>query len=125
MPQKQTVVTARKWLLLTGLILLVGIGFWLLSTKPKIAAVRHSADVPFPAYEAPSDASAQIQTEDGFLLRLTDGQLAVYPAGSSQPVQLLEAEPSLYSELDRTLLEAGIFAADEAALRRLIEDYTS
>ena len=53
----------------------------------------------------------------GYIVREQDGQVAVFQNGTDHPIQSLP-------ETDRELLSQGIYAFDEAALQRLLEDYT-
>lgn len=61
----------------------------------------------------------------GYYLKAYNGELAVFRGESETPYRRLDANLSLMSDHDREELEIGIYAEDEAILKRLIEDYTS
>lgn len=61
--------------------------------------------------------------EPGFVLREADGHLALFRENADRPYRILDTEVWLLPEEDRQALAAGIHVADEAELRRLLEDW--
>lgn len=68
---------------------------------------------------------SETQAEIGFILKLHDGELAVFRGNSETPYKLLGVSSSVMSDYDREQLENGIFVQTQTELNRLIEDYTS
>ncbi|MCR4645566.1 MAG: hypothetical protein K5695_09195 [Oscillospiraceae bacterium] len=60
--------------------------------------------------------------EPGFVLRESEGHLALFREGAERPYQILDTEVWLLPEADRQALAEGIVVKDEAALRQLLED---
>lgn len=60
----------------------------------------------------------------GYIVREQDGQVAVFQNGTDHPIQIIDVDLENLPETDRELLSQGIYAFDEAALQRLLEDYT-
>lgn len=83
------------------------------------------------AYTAQQPGAREMETSDtetqpsGYLLRIDNGQLALFRAGSSVPYQRLDMPLNLLSEYDYAQLEQGVTAETEEEMRRLVEDYTS
>ncbi|MBR1528779.1 MAG: hypothetical protein IJ642_05710 [Oscillospiraceae bacterium] len=59
----------------------------------------------------------------GFVLKEYEGKAALFRENSERPYQILDLEVWLLPEADREALEQGIFAQDEAELRKLLEDW--
>lgn len=75
--------------------------------------------------EQPAIATPQQITENEFFLQLRENTLYVYPKGQTSPIETYPMESAWLPEYDRILLENGVYAQNQAALRQLIEDYTS
>jgi hypothetical protein len=71
-----------------------------------------------------STAAAPAAVE-GYVLRGYCGRVAVYMPGGAQPVETTAIELKSLPGADREMLEKGIYAADSAALARLLEDLGS
>ena len=77
-------------------------------------------------YEKSATIARQVPrktVEPGFVLREENGRLALFREGADTPYQLLDTEVWLLPEEDRLALAEGIHVADEAALRKLLEDW--
>jgi len=61
----------------------------------------------------------------GFILKEYEGKAALFRENSERPYQILDLEVWLLPEADRIALEQGIFAQDEAELRKILEDWES
>ena len=72
-----------------------------------------------------SRADAAGEPADAYLLREYEGKLAVFERGEEAPSQVFDLDIRLLPPYDQGLLQAGIGAADEKELARLLEDYTS
>ncbi len=73
----------------------------------------------------PTNTSTAIATLGAeYVLKMYDGNLAVFINGASEPAEVFSVPVSLLPEADRILLEKGIAASSRAELQRLIEDYT-
>lgn len=75
--------------------------------------------------EQPTIATPQQTAENGYFLQLQEDTLYVYPKGQAAPIESYPVESAWLPEYDRILLQSGVYAKDLAALRQLLEDYTS
>ena len=75
--------------------------------------------------EQPAIASPQQVTENGYFLQLQEDTLYVYPKGQAVAIESYPVESAWLPEYDRILLQIGVYADDPAALRQMLEDYTS
>ncbi len=60
-----------------------------------------------------------------YILREYRGKLGVFRPGAGKPEELLDLPLSLLPPYDQAALREGVPVADEAALTRALEDYTS
>lgn len=102
------------WTLLTGL----AVSLVIVAGSMTYSMQQRSNAQEAPAVESETDPP-------GYLLRIDNGQLALFRTGSSVPYQRLDMPLNLLSEYDYSQLEQGVTAATEEELRRLVEDYTS
>ncbi|MGI5895036.1 MAG: hypothetical protein ACOX6P_10675 [Candidatus Merdivicinus sp.] len=79
----------------------------------------------FSALRVPAESAPPSSNPDGYILREYNGQLAVFAWGEETPRQVIELNVEMLPPYDQGLLRAGIEAADEQELARLLEDYTS
>ncbi len=102
---------------------------WTLLTGIAVSLVIVAGSMTYTIQQSQSMAQeaepTEAVTEPGYLLRIDNGQLALFRTGSSVPYQRLDMPLNLLSEYDYSQLEQGVTAATEAELRRLVEDYTS
>lgn len=105
----------RRGAVLGSVALLAAVG-WV-----RFAAV-HSSAAP-PAAHAESSAAAAPAT--GYVVGQWEGLLAVYTAGEQQPLTVYDIYIGTFPQEEQVRLTAGIPAADEVTLARLLEDYTS
>ncbi len=61
----------------------------------------------------------------GYFLQEYRGRIGVFREGETVPFQEIDVLIESLPPSDRALLAKGIFAADETALRSLLEDYSS
>lgn len=61
----------------------------------------------------------------GYILKLYQNKLCVFKAGSDSPMDTYDITADRFTPYDQALLEEGLAAQDEEALRKLLEDYTS
>ena len=61
----------------------------------------------------------------GYLLKACAEGVGIYRAGEETPFETVEIPLSLLPLYDQAELETGVYVPDEAALRRLLEDYSS
>ena len=81
-----------------------------------------------PAFSAddPSEAESTASTAKSlYRVGEWEGQLAVFLEGQTRPDQVYDVYISTLPEEEQERLAAGIRVADDAALQRLLEDYTS
>lgn len=64
------------------------------------------------------------ESTQGFLLAESEGKVAVFRSGETEPLCVLEVYVSELPESDRRLLQSGIAVSNENELYALIEDYT-
>ncbi len=70
-------------------------------------------------------ATPQTTITDGYFLQLKENTLYVYPKGQAAAIEAYPVESAWLPEYDRVLLQNGLYAENLAALRQLLEDYTS
>ncbi len=75
--------------------------------------------------EHPTIATPQQTAENGYLLQLREDTLYVYPKGQAAAIESYPVESAWLPEYDRILLQNGLYAENLAAVRQLLEDYTS
>lgn len=89
------------------------------SSEPKSApasSAGSSSEAPLPSSAVPPGA---------YLLTEYEGKLAVMRPGAEEPERVYDVYIRTLPEYDRRRLEEGIWAADEAALQSLLQDYLS
>ncbi len=77
------------------------------------------------AQEQPTLVTPQQTTENGYFLQLQEDVLYIYSKGQASPIGSYPIESAWLPEYDRILLENGVYAENQSALRQFIEDYTS
>ena len=78
-----------------------------------------------PVSSVPVAASSKAQPElAGYIVREYEDMIGVFVDDSDNPVQVYEVDVNSLPDLDRELLAQGMYAFDDAALQRLLEDYT-
>lgn len=92
-------------------------GFIVICTLGEVNRERRSAEKAAAA-ELSEPKAAYTVIERG-------GRIAVYCNGSDQPLKYIEADTALMPEYDLQQLREGISFANEAELRRYIDDITS
>lgn len=70
-------------------------------------------------------ASSSPNENQGYILKLYQNKLCVFKEGSSTPMETYDITADRFTPYDQELLKEGLAAADEQALRKLLEDYTS
>lgn len=107
-------------MLLTFLVLLIAATVIIWYGYPSAYGGNYGESIPStPASLCETDG----ENDTGYMLGIDGSFLAVYYNGKVQ--RALSVPVAQLSEYDRELLQSGIPLADETALRRAIEDYTS
>ena len=78
----------------------------------------------FGTVRVPAEAESS-PSAPAYSLREHEGKLAVFETGREEPLRILDLDVRMLPPYDQGLLRAGIDAADERELARLLEDYTS
>ena len=79
-----------------------------------------------PSSAPPAQLQQAAVSSAGFILGEKDGSIAVYPAGGgSEPLVITNISLDRLRESDRELIRAGLPAASEDELLRLLEDFGS
>lgn len=78
--------------------------------------------------ETPPESSreeSQIMRDAGFVIGVWENKLAVFHAGSAEPMQIYDVYIASLPEEEQERLRAGVVAENAAALASFLEDYTS
>jgi hypothetical protein len=78
-----------------------------------------------PSCSPPAQMQQAAVKDAGFVLGEKDGSIAVYPAGGGEPLVITNISLDRLRESDRELIRAGLPAASEDELLRLLEDFGS
>ncbi len=73
----------------------------------------------------PTEEAVETTTETGYILKIAEGQIALFRAGSTTPYERLDMPLNLLSAYDLAQLEEGIEVQTLQEAQRLIEDFTS
>ncbi len=122
--------TVLRWLLCTAATVALVTVF---ANYPKVGNniisdtdTSHAAHTtPIPVAETTVIDSVPAAEKQGYFLKEHDGRLAVFAAGSSEPLYVFHVSIGTMSDFDKDALREGIFAQDLTELRDLVEDYTS
>ena len=82
---------------------------------------RATAAPPVPTAESSAPTAPAV----GYVVGQWEGLLAVFAAGDRQPLEVYDIYIAALPREEQVRLTAGIPAADDEALARLLEDYTS
>lgn len=110
----------HKRILIRGCIL--GTALACVAVSGTVFALTRTPRTP-PAAHAESSAAAAPAV--GYVVGQWEGLLAVYAAGEQQPITVYDIYIGTFPQEEQVRLTAGIPAADEVTLARLLEDYTS
>ncbi|MBQ2676181.1 MAG: hypothetical protein IJF54_02110 [Clostridia bacterium] len=89
----------------------------IISVVATIAAITITLD------SAAAKDSAQNPSPHLYLMKESDGKIAIYKYNTNVPFQVLDVYVDSLPEADRELLKQGINADSKEQLSRLIEDY--
>ncbi len=73
----------------------------------------------------PTEEAVETTTETGYILKIAEGQIALFRTGSTTPYERLDMPLNLLSAYDLAQLEEGIEVQTLHEAQRLIEDFTS
>lgn len=99
---------------LLSIILIVCMALWGFQSKPEVSAPAPSAT-----------AQTTVPTAVARVLGEWNGKLALFVGGNPVPDEVFDVYLVSLPEEEQERLTAGIPVADETALARLLEDYTS
>ena len=104
----------KKLILLTGVILIACVCIEHFAAPPSAGAYPSTAVQP-----SPQAADA------GYIIRDSNGKIAVFAAGSDHPLFTTETRTESLPRADAKKLREGVKAPDRQAMRRILEDYCS
>lgn len=116
----------KHLLIITGSILLICIIITSIYSPQNPEAVSEEKQ-PLQESSVVSEVSTQKEQSavKNYKVAEYEKKVAVFENGKSEPIYISDVYVSNLPPADRELLKKGIYAEDEKALKRLIEDYCS